>query len=468
MSYSERVRCFDSITIRPEKSTENGSKGSIDVKGHSAFSFQEIFSYSEKIKTDANLAGLAMAASAINFSFFSRELVLDFPVTPEDLKFIKEMVRINNIEVFINKICRRRYEFFKRHVIPSNDEINLANAIGETSITANNIIENDSTIKAGRGGSMILSSGGKESLLSMGIMKKIGEDVHPFFFNESGSHWLPAKTSYEYFRNSGYNPLKVWSNTDRFYKKTLRNMDILDKRQIERKTDTYPVQLFIFPVYLLSSLPLVIKLGVSNIIMGNEFDDPLAMELFNGINHFYGVYDQTWDFATAFNEFLHNKNINSSLWSIVYPVFGSMIEKILIKEFPELFSLQRSCHSCRSVKGSIIPCGKCTKCLGVRMFIENAGGDPSKIYYENGGSQLMKEVEKARMRLDPDELHYLKQYLVHSNRVSDHVEGIHRMPGESMEFSRTPEGLRNTFKEFFGKWTNGTWELVEGKWRLIG
>ncbi|MHB1662484.1 MAG: metal-binding protein, partial [Thermoplasmataceae archaeon] len=213
----------------------------------------------------------------INFSFFSRELVLDFPVTPEDLKFIKEMVRINNIEVFINKICRRRYEFFKRHVIPSNDEINLANAIGETSITANNIIENDSTIKAGRGGSMILSSGGKESLLSMGIMKKIGEDVHPFFFNESGSHWLPAKTSYEYFRNSGYNPLKVWSNTDRFYKKTLRNMDILDKRQIERKTDTYPVQLFIFPVYLLSSLPLVIKLGVSNIIMGNEFDDPLAM-----------------------------------------------------------------------------------------------------------------------------------------------------------------------------------------------
>ena len=79
----------------------------------------------------------------------------------------------------------------------------------------------------------------------------------------------------------------------------------------------------------------------------------------------------------------------------------------------------------------------------------------------------MTEVEKAKMRLDPDELHYLKQYLVHSNRVSDHVEGIHKMPGESMEFSRTPEGLRNAFKEFFGKWTNGTWELVEGKWRLI-
>ncbi|EQD28161.1 hypothetical protein B1A_21273, partial [mine drainage metagenome] len=98
VTYTERIQCFDSIRISPEKVTDKGSKGIIELKGKRVqLAFEEIFSYNEKIITNRNLAGLSMAASAINFTLFSKELILDFPVTEADLKFLKEMVRINNI-----------------------------------------------------------------------------------------------------------------------------------------------------------------------------------------------------------------------------------------------------------------------------------------------------------------------------------------------------------------------------------
>ena len=98
------------------------------------------------------------------------------------------------------------------------------------------------------------------------------------------------------------------------------------------------------------------------------------------------------------------------------------------------------------------------------MFIENAEGDPSIVHYEKDTESLMREVEHAKMRLDPDELYYLKQFLSESKRINNHVEGIHLMPGESETFSRTPEEMRNGFRKFFEKWTNGIWELSNGKW----
>ncbi|EQD77176.1 creatininase, partial [mine drainage metagenome] len=299
---------------------------------------------------------------------------------------------------------------------------------------------------------------------SFGIMKSIGYNPYPFFFNESGAHWLPAKTSYDYYRKQENNVLKVWSNTDRFYKKVLRNMEILDKKAIEKKADTYPIQLFIFPVYLISALPFIKKYEISDVLMGNEFDDPLAMESYNGITHYYGVFDQTWEFAEFFTEFMQGKGFHSSLWSIVYPVFGSMIENMLIKKFPDLYALQRSCHSCRSVKGKIIPCGKCTKCLGVRMFIENAGGDPSKILYKNDNKSLINEVEQSRIRLDPDEVKYLKAFIQNSKRENNHVGGVHLMPGEKEHFSRTPEPYMKEFQNFFKDWSNGLWEMHGNQW----
>ena len=81
---------------------------------------------------------------------------------------------------------------------------------------------------------------------------------------------------------------------------------------------------------------------------------------------------------------------------------------------------------------------------------------------------MAKRIDRAKasrsLVLTVSSSQYLKQYLTKSNRINNHVEGIHLMPGESETFSLTPPEMRNGFRKFFEKWTNGTWELTDGKW----
>ncbi|NOL59248.1 metal-binding protein, partial [Ferroplasma acidiphilum] len=64
-------------------------------------------------------------------------------------------------------------------------------------------------------------------------------------------------------------------------------------------------------------------------------------------------------------------------------------------------------HSCHRKDGVIEPCGKCSKCLGILLFIEASGGKPEDILYSSDDVRLLKRrLSKARLRLDPDERIY--------------------------------------------------------------
>ncbi len=45
----------------------------------------------------------------------------------------------------------------------------------------------------------VLSSGGKDSLLSFGLLRELGCEVHSIFVNESGRHWFTALNAYRHF-----------------------------------------------------------------------------------------------------------------------------------------------------------------------------------------------------------------------------------------------------------------------------
>ncbi|MEM0156873.1 MAG: metal-binding protein [Thermoplasmataceae archaeon] len=434
--------------------------------------FHMIFSYSDSIDADRNLAGLVLAMPAINFCLFSRKLTLNFPASKSDVAAIQEFVRINNREVFINKLARRRYEFFKQEYVPGDEDITEENSNGNTLVLATSEFE-DIPRKIPGKSNAVLSSGGKESLLSYGMLKDIDPDTHAFYFNESGGHWLTAKTAYDYYSAEFSNVHKVWSNVDRFYRYVLRNMTILDQRIINTKTDTYPVQLFIFPVYVMSMIPVAIKHGINGAVLGDEFDDPSDMQPFHGIRHYYGIYDQTLDFNRFMTGYLHSKGIDFTVWSAVYPVTGGVVENILIKRYPDLFRLQRSCHSCRSIKGKIIPCGKCSKCLGILMFILSAGGDPHDILYSTESIENLKDnVSREKMRLDTDELNYMKARLgfIETSEMErlQHVSGMHLLPGEEQLFQHVPDRYREGIMKIISQYapvsytyTGGSWEKSE-------
>ena len=469
MSYLQKISEFQNISVTPSSYDDHRIEGDISLERETdTLKFHLIFSYSDRIEANQNLAGLILAMPAINFTLFSKKLTLNFPASKSDVSAISEFVRINNREVFINKLARRRYEFFRQEYVPRDEDITEENSNGNTLVSATSQYV-DTPRKIQGGSNAVLSSGGKESLLSYGMLKEIDPDTHAFYFNESGGHWLTAKTAYDYYSAEFSNVHKVWSNVDRFYRYVLRNMRILDQRVMNMKTDTYPVQLFIFPVYVMSMIPVAIEHGIRGAVLGDEFDDPSDMQPFHGIRHYYGIYDQTLDFNRYMSGYLHSKGIDFTVWSAVYPITGGVVENILIKRYPDLFRLQRSCHSCRSVNGKIVPCGKCSKCLGILMFILSAGGDPHQILYSTESIENLKEnVSRERMRLDTDELNYMKAKLgfIEAGDMErlQHVSGMHLLPDEHQLFQHVPDAYRDGIMRIISQYAPLSYSYTGGAW----
>ncbi len=465
--YYDRVRCFDSLRVRDITVEKKRVKGTVDLSyDGQTDSFRLVFTYSREISPSVNLAGLILTMPLINFAYFTGRIELEFPVTKVDAEMLTHFTRVNNREVFINKVCRRRYEFLRKEYLPEEGEITPENAAGGTRIFASSETVESGVQRPDARKAAVLSSGGKESLLTYGIMRDVGADVYPFFFNESGGHWLSAKMAYDSISKEDSNTMKVWSNVDRFYRFMLRRMKILDRSLIQRKTDTYPVQLFIFPVYIFALLPLAFSLGIGNILMGNEFDDPGEMPPFHGIMHYHGIYDQSQDFNDYMSRYLTVKGIRISQWSAVYSISGSSVERMLMERFPDLFELQRSCHSCRKVGGKIMQCGNCTKCLGVMLFVLAARGRPERIGFTGESVRgLPENPELGRMRLDPDELStVLAKSRMGNGEVHDHVDGIHELPWEEGELSRIPQEFRSRIKALLEKYTVGKFKKNGKEW----
>lgn len=465
--YYNRVQCFDSIRITDVVIEKRRIRGKIEISFEGLKdSFDIIFSYDQDISPTESEAGMVLTMPAINFTYFTPKLELDFPVSPVDLKLLNSFVRTNNREVFINKICRRRYEFFREEYLPDESEIDEKNADGATEIVAREQIDHVKLQIPDSRKAAVLSSGGKESLLTYGILNDLGMEVYPFFFNESGMHWLAAKTAYKEMKSSTDRTMKVWSNVDRFYRFMLARMKVLDPSFSRKKTDTYPIQLFIFPVYVFSLLPLALKKNIGHILIGDEFDDPREMPLYHGMRHYFGVYDQSSSFNDLMTEYFKTRGFRIELWSAVYTISGSVVERMLIERYPDLFRLQRSCHSCKSLNGQVIPCGVCTKCLGIILFVLAARGDPTKIGYSPADVEnVLQSADFKRIRLDHDELvTAIARSRLGIGEVVDHVDGIHILPWEDRALSRIPQELRDKLTKLLEKYTIGYFKIDRESW----
>ena len=472
MGFLDRIAEFDEIAITPLTIESRRIIGRARIRrGNQVLDFTLIFRYTEPVEIDRNLAGLILTMPAINFTLFSKRLTLDFPASPVDVQAVRDFVAVNNREVFINKLMRRRYEFFNREFLPSDSDLTEESSRGLTEVVASAGFTDHDRAK-GSGSVAVLSSGGKESLLTFGMLKEIDPGTHAFFFNESGTHWLLAKQAYDYYSAHFGRTHKVWSNVDRFYRFMLGNMKSIDQHVIKGKTDTYPVQLFIFPVYVMSMIPIALKNGISGAVLGDEFDDPTETPAFHGIRHYYGVYDQTRDFNRYISSYLFQKGIDFRVWSAVYPINGSVVERMLMERYHELFPLQRSCHSCRSIGGKIVPCGRCSKCIGVMMFVLAGGGDPHIIgYSQDTVNELGENVSRERLRLDTDELNLMKARLGFARDIDveslKHVSSVHILPDENHPFEEVPDRFRSDLMAIIQHYAPETSRLIDGSWTIV-
>jgi hypothetical protein len=315
----------------------------------------------------------------------------------------------------------------------------------------------------------VLSSGGKDSLLTYGLLKELGATVYPLYVNESGGHWRTALTAYQYHKKHEPHTKRVWTNIDRFYTFMLDHLRFIrpDHRKVWH--DSYPIRLCIFPFYVFSLLPLFAHEEIGNLLLGSEFDDLRYEIQYKGIKHYFGVYDQHQDYDVRMNKWYTTRIPGLHQWSALRNISGLVDQRILVERYPQLARQQRSCHSCHVTNEKIYPCGRCSKCLGILLYLLANKADPTLMNYRKKDVEYFyANVGASSLKLDKDEKDQSFFLLKGKNgvpevRCVDHVQKIHINPmiGDPLLY---PSQFREELLKILERYTAGYCKLENGEW----
>ncbi len=413
---------------------------------------------------------LAAAMPLLNYGLFADELRLDFPVSKADYALLTDLLEVFSRDIFINKFVRKKNPYILPQYVLTEAEVRAENVKARAKITPKTVTP-DTAISTGLDVNScgVLSSGGKESLLTYSMLKEAGANVYPIYVNESGGHWRTALAAYRYHQQVEPNTLRVWLNVDRLYVFMLDHLGIVRPDHRKVWLDTYPIRLCIFPVYVFHLLPIFAAKKIGNLLIGSEFDDPRITPIYKGIKHYFGVYDQTQDYDLRMEQWYQKRMPSMRQWSAVRPVSGLIVERVLTLRYPTLAAYQRSCHSCRLEAGEVVPCSDCSKCLGIQLFLQANGVSPIKMNYSQKDIELFpKRFSEGGLRLDEDEKQHAA-YLCSKNGIAlagkehPHVESIH-LYKQTGDLTLIPQHFQPTLMSIIEQYTNGYTKLESDQW----
>ncbi len=208
--------------------------------------------YAENLNDDfIPFLRLAFTMPLLNYGLFSKKLKLKFPISKIDYDILKRLNIIFSKDIFVNKILRRRADYILKEFLPKEENIKPEDAnpkalIEPSKVYPDRVISSD----IDKNSCGVLSSGGKESLLSYGLLNEIGCKTYPLYVAESGGHWRTAIPAYRYHKKNDNKTQHVWTNIDRFYVFMLDNLKIIRPDHRKIWADTYPIRLCIFPFYV--------------------------------------------------------------------------------------------------------------------------------------------------------------------------------------------------------------------------
>ncbi len=465
--------CFSSIEISEPIINGKSVKTNIVLNktdgDESAFSI--MLKYQEKVKVDSlPLLRLAFTMPILNYGLFSKKFKLNFPISKTDCDILNELNEIFSRDIFVNKILQRRANYILPDFLPKQEDVKTEDANPKAKIEPTKVY-NDKIITpdVDKNSCGILSSGGKESLLTYGLLNEIGCKTYPLYVNESGGHWRTALPAYRHHKKIDSNTHRVWTNVDRFYVFMLDNLKFIRPDHRKVRADTYPIRLCIFPFYVFLLLPIFVDKKIGNLLIGSEFDDLRYDPEYLGIKHYYGVYDQHQDYDIIMNNWNTKRIPGFIQWSAVRNISGLIVEKILVNRYPKLARLQRSCHSCHFENNKVVPCGTCSKCMGVLLFLLANKTDPKIMNFKHKHIEsFINRVTPTNLRLDQDEKNQ-SFYLIGNKenlpkiKPIDHVEKIH-INEITCDPDIMPKHLRNEIMGIIEKYTNGYCKLKKEEW----
>jgi creatinine amidohydrolase/Fe(II)-dependent formamide hydrolase-like protein/7-cyano-7-deazaguanine synthase in queuosine biosynthesis len=358
----------------PYQVVRNGKADSIDL----------IYRYEEDVFLPddphaQNLGNMVAAQVALNYGLFCDEIVFRGLFDRADRKFLQEMARNTAREIFVKK-------FLEPNPFLQGPASKLSAAKRDSYLRATLVFPDDtkeagpSTVKTpwatDQTRHLILSSGGKDSLLTFGLLREMGRETHPVFVNESGKHWFTALNAYRHFCKHVPNTARVWTNADRVFSWMLRHLPFVRPDFSNVRSDEYPIRLWTVAVFLFGALPIARKRGAGRVLIGDEFDTT-ERRSHEGITHYNGLYDQSRYFDNALTRYFIRKGWNIHQFSMLRPLSELLIEKTLVDRYPQLFALQVSCHAAHKDGERVRPCGKCEKCRRIVGMLRAIDGDPA-------------------------------------------------------------------------------------------
>jgi hypothetical protein len=487
------LHCFNSITVRAPELGDDWARVSIEVDPVGRPEGQIDLRYkcqedlpdkgTQEFEDLEYLFGLTALCPVVNYSLFTKQVKLDFPLDPRDRKLFEDFLLVQSRETLVNRVLRGNEYLVDEPAFKDNPDIARLYKDYRAKLEPRAVARHDFSFKSDPNRVCVLSSGGKESLLSYGLLREIGAEVYPFYFNESGGHWLTAKPAFDAFTRFEPRTRKVWSNVDRVYLFIKDHMRVIRPDFREVHADLYPIRTFTFLHYAFAFWPYVLRHGISAFVVGNEYDEP-GDWTYLGVPHHYGIYDQTQEFDSRMTQFYRERGLPVEHFSVVRPLSSYSEELIIAKRYPELLAIQRSCHATHLEGTKVVPCGRCTKCLGVLSILVASGVDPRVMGYRDEDIALLeRRLQETRLRLDRHELEHTlfrlsqkgykvtKPFLAYAGgyEPQEHLEV------ESMKFDPQNSVVENVPERF--RWkifrllldhTRGPVRLVDGRFVPFG
>jgi creatinine amidohydrolase/Fe(II)-dependent formamide hydrolase-like protein len=484
LNRSSTLVVFDRLEVGPVKVERkrittpyrliyNGKNEQIDL----------IYSYEEEVfdPTDPvsqNLAEMIGAQVALNYGLFSRHIIFHGTFDETDQRFIRDMAENTAREIYVIKFLEPN-PFLKGEAahLDAEKKTRYLNARLEFSGFPQKPIQLKWQLwPTNRERHVILSSGGKDSLLTYGLMNEMGYDTHPIFVNESGRHWFTALNAYNYFKQHIPNTGRVWTNSDRVFSWMLRQMPFIRQDFSRVRSDEYPVRLWTVAVFIFGVLPLVRKRKIARVLIGDEFDTTQRLN-HKGITHYNGLYDQSRYFDNALSRYYLRKGWSISQFSIVRPLSELLIEKILVQRYPHLHEQQLSCHAAHKEGDRIHPCGQCEKCRRIVGMLKALDADPTRCGYTSTQIQnSLQNITSKGVHQESAGIHHL-MYVLEQKKIirltaaekrklkaKEEIMKL-RFDPERSPIDAIPVELRTFLYRIFSEYANGAVQRSSRQWK---
>ncbi len=367
-----------------------------DVKDEIEF----VYKYEEDVfdladPSARNLADMMAVQVALNYGLFCRRIIFHGEYDDTDRRFIHDMAENTAREIYALKFHIEDNPFLVGAVAKMKENPQKRNRYLNAHLEFPGSAEKKKHThwhlwSTDRERFAILSSGGKDSLLSYGLLDEMGCETHSIFVNESGRHWFTALNAYNHFKVNIPNTTRVWTNSDRVFAWMLRHMPFIRQDFARVRSDEYAIRLWTVAVFIFGAIPLLRKRKIARLVIGDEYDTTVRAN-YKGITHYSGLYDQGRYFDNAMSRYYLRKGWNFSQFSILRPLSEMLIEKILVIRYPDLQQHQVSCHAAHIEDKRVYPCGRCEKCRRIVGMLKTLDADPRRCGYTDEGIKYSLE-----------------------------------------------------------------------------